>query len=182
MTGVGERVSALRKRIDDELDALGWAAPYDIDDLLDRIADRAGKPIGLLAAPLPADGAGGLVIHRAGDIVIIFDESLPSLQQEHVILHEAAHVLFDHRGTTLDELTDDTLSELDPEVVQDASRFAKRDGYSALEEQMAEVAAALMWLRIGGARSMVPVPVAPPEIAAVNDRFAAALTHRRPRR
>lgn len=168
-------LASLRRHIERELAALDWPTPFDLGRLLDQIGTKRGKPISLFPAELPADGPGGLVIERADDLVIVFDEHLPLLQQEHIILHEAAHVLFGHRGTTVDDISKDGLSELDPELVEEASRFAQRDGYSGIEEKVAEVAAALMWLRVGATRSMVTTRVSSPEVAAVNERFAAAL-------
>ncbi|MBB5807589.1 hypothetical protein F4560_007357 [Saccharothrix ecbatanensis] len=172
-------LTALRRRIERELDSLDWPTPFDFDGLLDQIGAKRGKPIGLFAAELPADGPGGLVIERADDLVIVFDDRLPPLQQEHIILHEAAHVLFGHRGTSLDDLGGEGLTELDPDVVEQAQRFAQRDGYSNAEEAEAEVAAGLMWLRVGAARCMTPPRFDLPEVAAANARFAAALTRRR---
>jgi hypothetical protein len=166
---------SLRRHIEKELATLDWPTPFDIGELLDRIGKRRGKPISLFPAELPGDGPGGLVIERADDLVIVFDDNLPLLQQEHIILHEAAHVLFGHRGTALDDISKEELTELAPEVVEQASRFAQRDGYSGIEEKVAEIAAALMWLRVGATRSMVPTRVSSPEIAAANERFAAAL-------
>lgn len=171
-------LATLRRLIERELATLDWPTPFDLNTLLDQIGARRGKPISLFPAQLPADGPGGLVIERAKDLVIVFDDSLPPLQQEHIVMHEAAHVLFEHRGTTLDDLSKEELSELDPEVVEQAQRFAQRDGYSGIEEKVAEVAAALMWLRIGATRSMIPVRVSSPEIAAASARFAAALMRR----
>lgn len=172
-------LTALRRRIELVLDTVDWPVPFDLDRLLDQVGNKRGKPVSLFPAELPADGPGGLVIERANTMVIVFDDSLPLLQQEHIIMHEIAHVLFGHRGTTLDDLSKDELSELDPEVIEAAQRFALRDGYSGIEETEAEIAAALMWLRVGVARSMTPARSSAPEIAAANERFAAALTRRR---
>ena len=169
------RLKALRRRINDRLDTLDWPVPFELSKLLDQIAAARGKPISLLATPLPGDGPGGLVIERGIDIVIVYDENLPPLQQEHIVMHEAAHVLFGHRGVSIDDLTDDRLSDLDPEVVEEAQRFAQRHGYRNADEKVAEIAAALMWLRAGAARSLIPTRVSSPEIAAANARMAAAL-------
>lgn len=172
-------VATLRRLIDEVLDELSWDPPFDLDRLLEQISARRGKRISLHPAALPRDGAGGLVIERARDLVIVFDETLPPLQQEHVIMHEAAHVLFDHRGTSLADITGDELSELDPGLVETAQRFAQRDGYSGVEEKVAEIAAALMWMRAGAARSMVPAPHRSKAVAEANARFEAALMNRR---
>lgn len=177
MTEPGLRT--LRAMVDTMLDELDWSGPFDLDRLLAQIGGRRGKTIILLPAALPRDGAGGLAIERERDLVIVFDETLPPLQQEHVIMHEAAHILFEHRGTSLDDLTGEELTELEPDLVETAQRFAKRDGYTALEEKVAEIAAALMWLRAGAVRSMVRTPAPSAEIAAANARFAAALTNRK---
>jgi len=172
----------LREQINRELNELEWPRPFDVGVLLDQIAVRRGKAITLFPAELPADGPGGLVVERQDDLVIVFDDRLPMLQQEHIIMHELAHVLFGHRGTTLDDLGGaDELSELDPEIVVTAQRFARRHGYSQYEETEAEVAAALMWLRIGAARSMIAPRVRTPEIAEADERFRAALTRVRSR-
>lgn len=174
-------VPTLRRLIDDVLDRLDWATPFQLDHLLEQISARRGKRISLLPAALPRDGAGGLVIERADDLVIVFDEALPPLQQEHVIMHETAHVLFDHRGTSLDDITDQELTELEPELVRSAQRFALRDGYSDVEEKVAEIAAALMWLRAGAARRAAPLPARSSAVAEANARFEEALMNRRPR-
>ncbi|MGW4060817.1 hypothetical protein ACWEGE_21210 [Amycolatopsis sp. NPDC004747] len=173
-------LATLRRLVDEVLDELVWDPPFDLDRLLEQISARRGKRISLYPAALPRDGAGGLVIERAGDLVIVFDETLPPLQQEHVIMHEAAHVLFGHHGTSLTDLTGDELTELDPGVVETAQRFARRDGYAGVEEKVAEIAAALMWLRAGAARSMVPAPHRSKAVAEANARFEAALMNRRP--
>lgn len=172
-------LATLRRLIDETLDRLDWPVPFDLDALLEQISVRRGKRISLYPAPLPRDGAGGLVIEREKDLVIVFDERLPPLQQEHVIMHEAAHVLFEHRGTSLEDLTGDEMTELDPELVETAQQFVKRDGYSGAEEKVAEIAAALMWLRAGAARSMVPAPNRSRAIADANERFVAALMNRK---
>lgn len=172
-------LATLRRLVDEVLDELDWAPPFDVDRLLEQISARRGKRISLYPAALPRDGAAGLVIERAKDLVIVFDETLPPLQQEHVIMHEAAHVLFDHRGTSLEDLTGDELTELEPELVETAQKFAKRDGYSGVEEKVAEIAAALMWMRAGAARSMVAAPRRSQAVAEANARFEAALMNRR---
>ncbi|NKE63771.1 ImmA/IrrE family metallo-endopeptidase [Lentzea sp. PSKA42] len=175
----GTDLSTLRRLIDEMLDELVWDPPFDLDRLLGQISARRGKRISLYPAALPRDGAGGLVIERAKDLVIVFDETLPPLQQEHVIMHEAAHILFEHSGTSLEDLTGDEFTELDPELVETAQRFARRDGYSGAEEKVAEIAAALMWMRAGAARSMVPAPHRSRAVAEANARFEAALMNRR---
>ncbi|MEV6832615.1 hypothetical protein [Amycolatopsis sp. NPDC051102] len=177
----GANLSELRHAVESVLDELSWSPPCELGALLDQITRRRGKHIALLPADLPRDGAGGLVIERAHDLVIVFDQSLPPLQQEHVIMHEAAHVLFGHRGTSVGDLTRDELDELDPDVVRGAQRFVRRDGYSAVEERVAEVAAALMWSRADRARRSVRPPFRSDTVAEANERFAEALLARRPR-
>lgn len=166
---------ALRRHVDHVLDQLEWTSPFDLDRLLAQISARRGKPVSLFPAQLPNDGAGGLVIERAGDLVIVFDRELPALQRQHVILHEAAHILFGHRGTSLGSLGGDELTELDPEVVESAWRFARRDGYAAEEEKVAEIAAALMWQRANAQ------PAVRTSTVDANVRFAEALMNREPR-
>ncbi|QKV79989.1 ImmA/IrrE family metallo-endopeptidase [Amycolatopsis sp. Hca4] len=178
----GASLSALRRAIERVLDELAWPVPFDLDALLGQIALRRGKRVALLATALPRDGAGGLVIERDRDLVIVVDETLPPLQREHVILHEAAHVLFGHRGTSVGDLTADELTELDPETVRDAQRFARRAGYPALEERVAEIAAALMSSRAGDVRRRAVRPGRSDAVAEANKRFEAALLTRAPRR
>jgi hypothetical protein len=181
LRSAGTTLSELRRAVENVLDELSWSPPYELDTLLEQISRRCGKRIALLPAALPHDGAGGLVIERAHDLVIVFDQSLPPLQQEHVIMHEAAHVLFGHRGTSVNDLTHEELDELDPDVVRGAQRFVRRDGYSAIEERVAEIAAALMWSRADRARRSVRPPLRPKTVAEANERFAEALLTRRPR-
>lgn len=172
-------LTALCRLVETRLDDLDWPVPFDLDGLLGQISAARGKRITLYPAPLPRDGAAGLVIERERDLVIVFDERLPPLQQEHVIMHEAAHVLFEHRGTSLKDLTDEEMTEVDPELAESAQRLVKRDGYSAFEEKVAEIAAALMWMRAGAARSMVSVPNRSRAVADANARFEVALMNRK---
>jgi hypothetical protein len=122
-----------------------------------------------------------LVIERARDLVIVVDETLPPLQREHVIMHEAAHILFGHRGTSVGDLTQEELDELDPEAVRGAQRFAKREGYSAIDEKVAEIAAALMSSRAAAVRRRGGRPLRSDAVAEANKRFEEALLARRPR-
>ncbi|WIX90544.1 ImmA/IrrE family metallo-endopeptidase [Amycolatopsis sp. DG1A-15b] len=181
LRSAGASLSVVRRAIEGVLDELTWPVPFDLNALLEQIAGRCGKRVALLATALPRDGAGGLVIERAQDLVIVVDETLPPLQREHVIMHEAAHVLFGHRGTSVGDLTHEELDELDPEAVRGAQRFAKRAGYSAIEEKVAEIAAALMSVRAGAVRRRGVRPRRSDVVAEVNKRFEEALLVRRPR-
>ncbi|MDX3193942.1 hypothetical protein PV458_36570 [Streptomyces sp. MN03-5084-2B] len=79
-------LATLRRLVDEVLDELVWEPPFDLNRLLEQISARRGKRISLYSAALPRDGAGGLVIERAGaalDPVVHADSEQPGSLDPH---------------------------------------------------------------------------------------------------
>ncbi|WP_203980747.1 hypothetical protein [Planotetraspora silvatica] len=109
------------------------------------MAEQRGRPIHL--RPLTG-GAGvyGLWVATESADVIFYEQATTMPHQEHIILHELSHILCDHYRVpqSAEEDTRWLLPHLDPEMVR---RVLRRSGYSAVEEQEAELLASLIWQR-----------------------------------
>jgi hypothetical protein len=103
--------------------------------------------------PSGADTPCGLWLSTAEADYVFHQVATSPLHQEHIILHELAHMIFDHaaiRGPT-EELRTRLLPALDPEMV---ATILARTSYTSEQEQEAETLADL----IGGRARRRQVP------------------------
>lgn len=117
-------------------------APFDARELCRQVAARRRRPIRLLPMTGLDDVCGLWIATDTADL--IFHESGTSPpHQDHIVLHELAHLLCDHRSArvTPAELARVLLPHLDPEVVR---RVLGRSGYTTEEEREAETLASLI--------------------------------------
>jgi hypothetical protein len=154
----------LRRRHAALLRDLPTPVPFDVRELCRQVAARRGRPMRLV----PLSGLGdvcGLWIATDTTDLIFHESGTTPPHQEHIILHELAHVLCDHYPVSLSaaERARVLFPNLDPEVVR---RVLGRAGYSSEEEREAELLASLIrqrdapgssltgWLRsaLGGGR------------------------------
>lgn len=117
--------------------------PFDVRELVHRVAVRRERPITLV--PMSCDDGGVLglwVATKTGDM-IFYEQNTTPPHQEHIILHELSHVLCNHYPTQLSstEHMRLLLPDLDPRMVQ---RILGRTAYLAVEEQEAELLATLI--------------------------------------
>ncbi|WP_431980923.1 regulator component [Streptomyces qinglanensis] len=123
---------------------LGLPPAQSIRDLLPAIESRSGRSIRLEPAP-PNSGGGlcGMWIRTVEGIDYIFvNEETSRAHQDHIIAHEAAHILRNHQGSgTLGEVnpvTDRLAPTLDPRVVK---MMLGRSDYELHDEREAELIA-----------------------------------------
>lgn len=95
------------------------------------------------------------------------EERAGPLHQEHIVLHELGHILWEHEASLVEAGHFPMLAHLDPQVVR---QVLGRNRYSATEEQQAEFVASLILEQIteGSAQEIWDVA---PETAGLVQRL-----------
>ncbi|MFH8689685.1 hypothetical protein ACH4EC_22800 [Streptomyces anulatus] len=138
---------ALRRRCRAVLRAhrgLRTPGAFSVGALCERLGEQRRRPIHLHALPLHQIRAGacGLWLSTATDDHIFYEQRTTRAHQEHIVLHEVGHMLFDHH--TVDEgdgWITALLTDLDPRAVR---RILARSHYSTGQEREAEMTASLI--------------------------------------
>ncbi|MCZ7416139.1 MULTISPECIES: ParH-like protein [unclassified Streptomyces] len=127
-------------------DSLPLPSPFDATAFIASVAERRGRPIEILPVPLPHTGPCGLLATTSGTDYILCTRDTTALHREHILLHEAAHLLFGHdRQTDADAGTLGVLiPHLPPTLVR---QVLGRTCYGEPHEQEAEVLASLLRYR-----------------------------------
>ncbi|WP_030948342.1 hypothetical protein [Streptomyces sp. NRRL S-646] len=139
----------LRRRCQAVIDGLELPHALSIEVLCRHLAARRARPIRL--HPLPPEaaavGACGMWLATDAEDHIFYERRTALLHQEHIVLHEIGHLLFDHRTPALDGETgwDVILPDLDMSTVQ---RLLRRTNYATDQEQEAELFASFLGTRI----------------------------------
>jgi Zn-dependent peptidase ImmA (M78 family) len=116
------------------------------------VGDVWGKPIRLIAYPLPADGPFGAWISTRAAECFVYQKWTSPLHQDHIILHELGHMVAGHES---DEQADNVFTDLaaresDVAVVPDrygdevaaaVSRARQRTCFDDVQEREAETVA-----------------------------------------
>lgn len=107
------------------------------------MGERRGKPIRLVAHPIPVPGPFGVWIATETADYILYQERTTRSHQNHIILHELGHLLAGHRNGEGQD--DPMLSELYPDIEPDAVRRAlRRTSYDDSQELEAETVATII--------------------------------------
>jgi hypothetical protein len=157
----------MRRRCADLVASLDVPRRSDSAFLCRQVGELRGRPIQRLSMSLPAGGPSGLWAATHDVDYIVFEERAGPLHQEHIVLHELGHILWDHEATLVEAGHFPMLTQLDPVVVR---QVLGRNRYSAAEEQQAELVASLILERMTD-RSAQDVWEAPPETAGVVHRL-----------
>lgn len=117
--------------------------PFDAAELIARLAERRGRPIALLPLPARPDVPCGLLMVTDHADCILYATGTSALHQQHILLHEAAHLVCGHDtaapiGTSG---TDTLLPHLPDALVR---RVLGRTVYSEPQEREAELLASLI--------------------------------------
>jgi hypothetical protein len=150
-----DALPVLRTRCDALLATLELGTPYDLKQLIERLAAQRGRPIELVADPPP--GQGGVWIERADRDSIHYPQHTSRFHQALIILHEVAHMVLQH---TACDVVEDVLPNLSPATVR---RVLCRHARSTREEREAELLASLLLQRAAvsyqqsGLGSMTPI-------------------------
>jgi hypothetical protein len=135
--------SALTARCQARLADLEIPTPFDVSAFCAGIGRRRGRPLTLLGHALPADGPRGFCISTRNADYIVYEQATSPLHQEHIILHEASHLLCGHSGADgpAAEHARRLFPSLDPTLV---GQVLGRTSYSTEEEQEAELLASMI--------------------------------------
>jgi hypothetical protein len=143
--GHGRAHKQLTRRCQEVLDGLTLPRPFSLDAFCGHLSESRGRPLHL--HPLPdrvgAAGACGLWLATDTDDHIFYEPQTTKPHQEHIILHELAHLLFNHHvlGAADGSVTAGLLPDLDPRLIR---RLFARTGYTTDQEREAEMLASLL--------------------------------------
>lgn len=130
--------------------------PFDARDFLTHIAEKRGRPIHVLSLDTSAASAPcGLWLATDKADYIAVDEKAPPFLRAHILCHELAHMLCDHRGRLQLETPQPTFDFIDPDVVKRV--LGRTSRYPDADEREAEGLASVFH-RFAAQRSPVPRP------------------------
>lgn len=157
----------LRRECATRLAELDLPACPDLPALCGHLAAVRGRPLHVLPMALGAEQPCGLWLATQDADWIFHDVTTSRAHQEHIVLHEIGHMVFDHGGGHLDDdVTTALFPDLDPGLVR---AMLARDAYSDEQEQQAEIMAYLL------AESLRAAAAAPHDGVAA--RIAESLNH-----
>lgn len=127
--------------------------PFDAGAFVAELAAERGRPIELMQVSVSSSGPCGLLMSTERADYILYPTNTTALHRRHILLHEVGHLVCGHVGSdagadgiVLDAAAGKTLMpNLSPELVR---RVLGRTGYSAVEEQEAELLASLLAHRV----------------------------------
>lgn len=125
------------------LDDLDLPDPFSIEELLNRVSEKRGRPIhlhpfsGIAGDELPC-GA-WMAMEKADHILV--EESTSPLHRDHIVLHEISHMLLGH---TPRQTLAKAFQHLDADLV---TGVLTRTSYETEEERSAETLAGLIATR-----------------------------------
>ncbi|MFG2042252.1 ImmA/IrrE family metallo-endopeptidase [Dactylosporangium sp. NPDC048998] len=171
--GATVTLQRLRRELERKVDAMALPRPLTIERLRESLQARRSRPLQVLPMPLPAGGPCGLWVSTAAADYIVVESDTSAAHQQHILLHEIAHVLLEHASTQV--LTDDATALLMPHL--DATTVEKlmaRTWFDEAAEREAEVTADILSKRMAS-----PVPrseeLVPPEVSDIIDRLRRSL-------
>lgn len=85
-------------RVDALLSAVPLPNPWDIDTFLDRLEHHRKRAIDLAAVQWTVGDSTGAWRRREDHDIIAYPANTSPVHQDHIILHEVAHMVADHRG------------------------------------------------------------------------------------
>jgi hypothetical protein len=131
------------------IDQLELPHVLSIEALCHHLVAQRTRPIHLhpLSPEAAATGTCGLWLATDTADHIFYEHRTTPLHQEHIVLHEIGHLLFNHRTVGLDSEAgwDALLPDLDVSTVQ---RLLRRTNYATDQEQEAELFASFLGTHI----------------------------------
>jgi hypothetical protein len=133
----------VRHKCEEKLRDLTLPDPFTLDAFCDQLATDRGRPLHLMPIRASQSAACGLWISTDHADYVVHQVATSPLHREHIVLHELAHMIFDHaavRGSA-NELAARFFPALDPRTVAAA---LGRTSYTSEQEQEAEMLAGLI--------------------------------------
>ncbi|MBF8184938.1 ImmA/IrrE family metallo-endopeptidase [Nonomuraea sp. K274] len=117
--------------------------PFNIGIFINRVEERRGRPIRLVAMSGSHNAPCGLYVKTKDTDFLCYTRSKSPLHQCHIILHELGHLLLDHHdsGWRSEDLHRLLLPDLDPKMIKSV---LCRNGYVSPNEDEAETFAELI--------------------------------------
>jgi Zn-dependent peptidase ImmA (M78 family) len=166
----------LRETCESRLGEIGLPIDCDIDSLCERISQQRGRPIHRIPIPMRSNHPCGFWVATEHADFILYEANTSKAHQEHIIVHELAHIICCHRGSvTIDDASAELLfPDLDPGLVRDMLR---RSGYSDNQEREAEILASMILERVNR-HPRTPDPATDADNTEELMRIERALTYR----
>lgn len=110
----------LRKQVRRELRGLNITPPLRVDVLCERLGERRGRPIKLVEWPLEVPGPSpfGLWLPIGDTDYILVQKHTSRVHQDHIIIHELAHILAGTGSDEHDAEVWEQLHDFDPETIR----------------------------------------------------------------
>jgi hypothetical protein len=143
--------SKLVERCQARLQGLEIPRPFTVEAFCRSVSRHRGRPLHLHRLPDPTRFCGLWVATESADHVWYEPASSP-FHRRHIILHELAHLICEHRLTEDDEVIRLLFPDLDPAMVVGV---LARASYSTEQEQEAENLADIIMLEAGRSRREV---------------------------
>jgi hypothetical protein len=133
----------LWRRCRELADSVPLPAPFRPDTFADAVAAHRGRRIELMPVPATVGAPCGLLMTTDRADYILYPVNTTELHQQHILMHEVAHLLCGHTGTAeIDAAaTRALMPNLSPELVR---RVLGRTVYTETEEREAELLASLI--------------------------------------
>ena len=145
--------------------------PWNVDTFLDRLETKRDEPIDVVAVEYQPGAPSGAWQLREGRHLIAYPTNTSPLHQDHIILHEIGHMLFEHRGDCT--LALDEAQRIAPNLAPAAFAHLLTRVTTELDEYEAEMVAVSI---ITYATTSTPILYAADQRASrVAQRFASML-------
>jgi hypothetical protein len=143
----GELDPRLRAECIAMVNRLDIPVPFRLQTFCDRLAAQRGRPILLKPVAFPSGSPSGLCVSTRAADYIFFEAGTTALHQEHIVLHEIGHLLWNHQ--TALAASDETIRMLFPALdSQVVVRMLKRGECAGVTEQQAEMVATVIMQRV----------------------------------
>ncbi|WP_328581075.1 ParH-like protein [Streptomyces sp. NBC_00370] len=141
-----DRHSGLWQRCQRTVEGLALPSPFDAETFIGMLASARGRPIELIPVSARPHTPCGLLVTTDSADCILYTTDTTVLHQQHILLHEAAHVICGHHETApaVSAAARLLLPNLPPSLVQ---RVLGRSVYSEPQEREAELVASLILTR-----------------------------------
>ncbi|MFG2059411.1 hypothetical protein ACGFI9_35910 [Micromonospora sp. NPDC048930] len=117
-------------------------SPFSADALCAVVSRQRNRPIVILEVDnVDADAPCGLWIETDTADYVMVAEGATKTHRDHIVLHELAHLLYDHQGALGKDYLHLSFPNLSPAVIR---RALGRGSYDAHEEREAEVFASVV--------------------------------------
>ena len=135
----------LRGTCESMADGLNIPDPFRLEEFCAKIGQNRHRPITLAPHAFGDCGVTGVWVATPSVDYIFFEKNTPRPHQEHIVLHEVGHLLWDHPAVE-PGASADLFQDLDPNMVERVLHRAHR--YEVRQEREAETLATVILRRI----------------------------------